>query len=443
MKVPPHDIELEGAVLGALMIDGGIDEIDLRPHHFYKDDYSNIFSVIEELYTEGKKIDILTVTKKLRDKKQFHDGFTPYEITLLTNRIASNANMEYHARLIQQMYIQRETIRIGSNMVACSFESKNDIFDVQQQAISEIDNLTNFKSVIPDAGLSELAKETDGRNDALLKNKGLSGVTCGLYDLDVLTGGWQKTDLIILAARPGMGKTSKAIKNAVSAAKSGKSVAFFSQEMSRIQLYHRIASAETNIDLVKFRRTGLNPLEQQIFKEWQEKSNKWILTIDDTAALPVQDMRTKCRQIKRKHGLDLVITDYIQLHSFRNLDSRVNRNDEISKISAYLKRIAKEIDVPIIALSQLSRQVEQRGGDKRPMLSDLRDSGAIEQDADIVMFLYRPEYYGFMEDANGNSTAGIALVDVAKHRNGKLDTVSVGWNGRYTQFSDLERNGNF
>lgn len=440
-KAPPQDIETEEVVLGALMLGGSVEDIPfLQPEVFYKPAHGIVFSAIKSLYAENKPIDIRTVSQKVRADKSLADyDFGPLEISQLTNKIASADHLEEHAKILYEKYIRRSVIQVSSELIKKSYDDSEDVFEIQSKATKDLDTLVEFKGISVPEGLDNLNSEMENRNTKLLENKGLSGVTSGLSEMDLVTGGWQKTDLIIVAARPGMGKTSLALKFAIESARSGEPVLFFSLEMSRQQLYYRISSIETGIPLEKYFRKGLNPAEMDQHKTWFETAKKWPIIIDDTSALSISDMRLKCKRFKKKNkGKScLIITDYIQLHTITGFKNG-NRTEEVGKISSGLKQIAKETDTPIIALSQLSRNVENRGGDKRPQLSDLRDSGSIEQDADMVVFIYRPEYYGITEDSSGNSTSGKALLDIAKHRNGALTDVVVNFDTQYTRFKNID-----
>lgn len=433
-KIPPQDLELEEVVLGALLLNAPIEDVPfLRPEVFYSTHHSHVFQAISELSNENIARDIMTVTQRMRTNKHLTSSFGPVEISQLTNRIASTQNLPEHAAILYEKYMRRSAISIAGDIIKSAYDESEDIFATQTRAATELDNLVDFKGMSFPDGLHDLHKSLEDRNPKLLEQKGLSGITTGLSDLDMVTGGWQKTDLIILAARPGMGKTSLALKFAVEACKSGENVLFYSLEMSREQLFWRMASMETGIPLEKFYRRGLNNLEIDQERTWfHENANKWHITIDDTAGLPIQDMRMKSRQIARKRSVGLIITDYLQLHTVKDFKNG-NRDNEIGRISSGLKNIAKELSCPVIALSQLSRKVEDRGGDKRPMLSDLRDSGNIEQDADMVMFIYRPEYYG-LTDMEGVSTHGKAELNIPKYRNGKTGSVVVGWDAAHTRF---------
>lgn len=441
-KVPPQALELEEAVLGALMLEkdalSSIADI-LKPEVFYKDAHRLIYEGILYLFNDSQPVDLLTVTNQLRKDGTLEAVGGAYAVTALTTKVNSAANVEYHARIIIEMAIKRELIRVAGEIQREAFEDTTDVFDLLDKTegslfeISEQNIRKNYQDMrtIMTEALSELEarqKHTDG----------LTGVPSGFSELDRVTSGWQPSDLIIIAARPGMGKTAfvvSAMRNA--AVDFGKPVAIFSLEMSSVQLVNRLISAESELESEKIKKGNLADYEWQQLLHKTEKISKSPIFIDDTPALTILELRAKCRRLKSQHDVQLIIIDYLQLMS---ADSRSggNREQEIASISRALKGLAKELNVPVIALSQLSRAVETRGGDKRPQLSDLRESGSIEQDADMVMFLYRPEYYGLNEDAEGMPTTGMGEVIIAKHRNGSLDNVKLKFIGKFTKFTDMD-----
>lgn len=438
-RLPPNALDFEEAVLGAMLLDSSAcqDVLGiLTPEHFYLNKHGLIFTAIKELNDAKKPIDIITVSAHIRSNPALRDANDPFFISQLTNRMVGAGNIEYYSRIIQQKFIARQLIRISGSAIDEAFRASTDIFDLHSSLTANLDTLVKFVSSGAPQGTEDLNKDFIDKNKVLVTQKGLSGITSGLNDLDRITGGWQNTDLIILAARPGMGKTSLMLKYVISACARGKGVVVFSLEMSRSQLFYRIMSIISGIPLEKFIKTGLNPPEMQRYEAFYKEIIKWNIIIDDTPALSIQDMRLRVKQYRSKMQVDLVLDDYLQLHTSKG-SSMMNKNDEVSKISSGLKAIAKEFNVPVIALSQLSRSVETRGGDKRPMLSDLRDSGSIEQDADIVQFLYRPEYYGITNDEAGHSLIGVAEIVIAKHRNGSIDSCNVGFNGQTVAFKDL------
>ncbi|MCM0041377.1 MAG: replicative DNA helicase [Algoriphagus sp.] len=443
-KVPPQATELEEAVLGALMLekDALTNVIDiLKVESFYKEAHKVIFQAILDLFTESQPIDLLTVTTQLRKNGALEVAGGAFYVTELTSKVASAANIEYHARIITEQSIKRELIRISSTIQKDAFEDTTDVFellDAMEQSLFEISeknirkNYADMRSILRDA-MTELEARKNQKD-------GLTGVPSGFTALDRVTSGWQKSDLVIIAARPAMGKTAfvlSVLRNA--AVDHNRPVAIFSLEMSSVQLVNRLISSEAELDSEKIKKGTLADHEWAQLVHKTAKLSKAPLFVDDTPALSILELRAKCRKLKAQHDIQMVVVDYLQLMSG---DSKGgfggNREQEIASISRALKKIAKELSIPVIALSQLSRAVETRGGDKRPQLSDLRESGAIEQDADMVMFLYRPEYYGITEDEGGASTAGVGEVIIAKHRNGSLDSIKLRFIGRYTKFTDLD-----
>jgi replicative DNA helicase len=361
---------------------------------------------------------------------------------MLTNKVASSANAEHHARIIAQKYIQRELIRISSETIRDSYEDTTDVFELldncEQGLFKITENNLNRSYDKMDNLIKQAIKEMRDKIDPEL---GLTGVPSGFSQLDRLTSGWQKSDLVVIAARPGMGKTAFVLSMARNAAVDYKqAVAVFSLEMSSLQLVTRLIASETELPMDKLRRGNLEEYEWEQLYQKVKKLEDAPLFIDDTPAINIFELRAKCRRLKQQYDIKMVIIDYLQLMSGVNPDGKGsgNREQEISNISRALKRIAKELNIPVIALSQLNRSVETRGGDKRPQLSDLRESGAIEQDADMVMFIYRPEYYGITSNEEGNNLQGTAELIVAKHRNGALDSVNLRYVARFARFEDLE-----
>ena len=447
-KLPPQALDLEEAVLGALMIDNDAlsNAIELlKPESFYKYQHQKIFSAIENLFNSAKKVDILTIVEELKQKGELKEIGGPSFITKLTERIASAANIETHARIIAQKFIQRELIRISSQTIKDAYDDTSDVFDLlnaAEQGLYEISegNIRKNYDKMSTLILQALNQIEEIKN----KEDGLSGVPSGFSELDRVTSGWQKSDLVILAARPGMGKTAFVLSMARNTAvKFNMPVAVFSLEMSSVQLVNRLIASESGIPTQKLRKGNLEDHEWIQLNQQITKLSEAPLFIDDTPALTIFELRAKCRRLVKNHGVQLVVIDYLQLMHAGNSNKSGNREQEISTISRSLKSIAKELNVPIVALSQLSRAVETRGGDKRPMLSDLRESGAIEQDADIVCFIYRPEYYGFTEWPNTTpgqdpDCQGQGEIIVAKHRNGSLENIKLRFIPQLAKFTDLD-----
>lgn len=446
-KVPPQARDLEDAVLGAMMLQKSSvsDVIDiLRAEHFYHEGNQKIYAAILELFDRSEPIDILTVSAHLRKNGQLDTVGGPYYVTELTNRVASAANIEYHARIVAQKYVQRELIRISTEIINEAYEDTTDVFDLLQKAEQSIYNITDQNLRRDYQKTASLIKQALEEIE-ITKNRteDLTGVPTGIFALDRITAGWQRSDLIIVAARPGMGKTSFVLSVARNAAVDfKKKIAVFSLEMSAVQLTKRLISSETMIPLNKLRTGNLEEHEWIQLVHQTDNLGEAEIFIDDTPAINIFELRAKCRRLKQKGGIDMILIDYLQLMSGVSGDKKnFNREQEISNISRSLKTIAKELDVPVIALSQLSRAVETRGGVKRPQLSDLRESGAIEQDADLVIFLYRPEYYGIHELEDNSSSKGVAEVIIAKHRNGPTDTVLTRFIDSYAKFTNLNDDG--
>jgi replicative DNA helicase len=443
-KLPPQALDLEEAVLGALMLEkdalSAVIDI-LKPDVFYKDSHQKIFEAIQALFQRSSPVDILTVTAQLRQQGDLEMIGGAYYITELTNRVASAANIEYHARIISQKFIQRELIRISTEIISNAYEDTTDIFDLLDHAEKNLFDIAQNNLRRDSRKMDDIIRESL-ENLEKIKDKvdGLTGVPSGFTALDRITSGWQPSDLVIIAARPAMGKTAFVLSCARNAAvQFNKPVVFFSLEMSSVQLVNRLISGETEIEQEKIKRGHLAEWEWQKLHSKIGALTEAPLFIDDTPALNIFEFRAKCRRLKAQYDIQMIIIDYLQLMHGKSDGKGGNREQEIGSISRALKSVAKELNVPVIALSQLSRAVETRpGAAKKPVLSDLRESGSIEQDADMVLFLYRPEYYGLTEDEQGRSTIGIGEVIVAKHRNGETGTVPLRFVGKYVKFIDLE-----
>lgn len=440
-KLPPQALDLEEAVLGAIMLEkNSVNEsIDiLKPESFYKESHQKIFEAITDLFANSEPIDILTVTKRLQKKGELDFVGGPYYISQLTNRVASAANIQYHSRIIAQKFIQRELIRIASEIIKESYDETVDVFDILDEAeqklfeVAEGNIRKNFEKV--DSVIHQAIEELQAKHE---NKEGVSGVPTGFTSLDRITGGFQKSDMIIIAARPSMGKTALILSIARNAALDfNKGVAFFSLEMSSIQLVNRLISSETGIPGDKIMRGQLEDYEYEQLHSRIGKLTSAPLYIDDTPALSVFEFRSKCRRLKQQHDIQLAVIDYLQL--MKGGTNGGNREQEIANISRSIKEVAKELSIPIVALSQLSRSVETRGGDKRPMLSDLRESGSIEQDADLVGFVYRPAYYGITVDEEGNNIEDETEIIIAKHRNGATGNIKLRFIKDYAKFVDAE-----
>ncbi len=450
-KVPPQAIDLEEAVLGAIMLEKeafiAVSEF-LKPESFYLDIHQKIYQAITNLSSLEKPIDILTVTEELRKNEELNEVGGPLYISKLTNRVASAAHVAFHARIVAQKYIQRELIRISSEIQNRAFDESidvNDLLDFSEQELfkiaeGNIKKETSKINVIIQAAIEQI-------QEASKKEGHLLGVPSGFTKLDRITSGWQNSDLIIVAARPSMGKTAFALSMAKNmAVDHGRPIGIFSLEMSSMQLVTRLIVSETELPSSKIRNGKLDDHE---WKQLESKIKKLVdapIFIDDTAAISIFEFRAKARRLKLQYNIELLMVDYLQLMT--SSDSKGSREQEVSTISRSLKAVAKELNIPIIALSQLNRSVEMRSGNKRPQLSDLRESGAIEQDADLVLFIHRPEKFGIMEDEEGNSLKGVAEIIIAKHRNGPIGDVSLLFREHLAKFvepdeiNEFDMNGN-
>ncbi len=440
-KLPPQAIEVEEAVIGALMLerDAYVTVADIiDTSSFYKDEHQKIFEAIKELSSNEKPVDLLMVTQELKNREQLDEVGGPGFITQLTRRVASAAHLEFHARIIAQKFIQRELIRVSSEIQVKSYDDTldvDDLIDFSESSLFQVAERNIKKETVPiKPVLNEAIIQIE---KARHQKDGLSGVPSGFTAIDRITSGWQKTDLVIVAARPSMGKTAFVLSMARNmAVDHNRATAVFSLEMSSIQLVNRLIAAETELGNDKLKTGRLENYEWEHLNRKISTLEKAPIFIDDTPALSIFEFRAKCRRLKMQHDIQVVIVDYLQLMT-AGTDSRGSREQEVSTISRSLKAIAKELDIPILALSQLNRSVESREG-KRPQLSDLRESGAIEQDADIVTFIHRPEYYGITEDDSGNSLMGVAEIIIAKHRNGATGDVHLAFKKELAKFSDME-----
>ena len=442
-KLQPQAIELEQAVLGALLIDNESlsDAIDsLQAEYFYVPKHQKIFEAIVNLFNNTKPVDILTVSEELKRLEYFENiGGLAY-ISELTNNVASSSNTEFHARIIAEKFIKRSLINISRRISTDAFDDAVDIFDLLNNAEAELFTVTEGTLRKSYDKMSTLIKGAL-ENIETLRNKedGLSGIPSGFTNLDRVTSGWQQSDLVICAARPGMGKTAFALTMARNiAVEHNTPIGFFSLEMPSEQLVNRLIASEAELGASKLRKGDLADHEMVQLHEKIKHLSEAPIFIDDTPALTIFELRAKARRLVKNHGVKIIMIDYLQLMQAGGNSG--NREQEISTISRSLKGIAKELKIPVIALSQVNRGVESRTGvgSKRPMLSDLRESGAIEQDADIVTFIYRPEYYKIYEWDNGDDSRGQGELIIAKHRNGSLKNVRLKFIGEFAKFSDLD-----
>ena len=442
-KLPPQVIDFEEVVLGAMMIDKkGVDEVIdiLLPDAFYREAHQIIFTAMVKLFENSEPIDLLTVSAQLKKDAKLNQVGGDFYLIQLSKKVSSSAHIEYHARIILQKYIQRSLIKISNEIIEEAYDETKDVFDMLDKAESKLYEVSqgNLKSSTTTA--QNLVIQAKKKIEEIANQEGMSGVPSGFFGVDKLTSGWQNSDLIIVAARPGMGKTAFTLSMARNiAVEQNIPVAFFSLEMSSVQLITRLISSETGLSSEKL-RTG--KLEDHEWKQLNVKVSDLEnapLYIDDTPSLSIFDLRAKARRLASQFGIRMIMIDYLQLMT-PGSSKAGNREQEISTISRNLKALAKELDIPVIALSQLSRAVETRGGSKRPQISDLRESGAIEQDADLVTFIYRPEYYKIDEwdDEERTPAAGQAEFIIAKHRNGGLDSIRLKFIGALGKFDNLD-----
>ena len=435
MRIPPHSIEAEQSVLGSMIMDHDAvivaSEI-LIASDFYRPDHAQIFAAIMELYTSGNPIDLITIQDKLVQKGVLEQVGGLAYIAELASSVPTSAHIKQYAKIVQEKATLRKLIKVSSDITAKSFDGNEPLDNIMNFAEKSIFDVLQNKKTEDFTGIDEIVLTSIEKIEEAHKSKGgITGVETGFIDLDQRTAGLQPSDLVLVAARPSMGKTAFSLNIIQTAGiKNKKSVAVFSLEMSKDQLVSRMLCAEAMIDSQKA-RTGMLEKDDwdRIAQSIPNITNSRIF-IDDTPGINVMDMRAKCRRLKMEKGLDLIMIDYLQLMS--GVGDGVSRQQEISDISRSLKALAREMQAPVIALSQLSRACEQRQ-DHRPMLSDLRESGAIEQDADVVMFLYRDEYYH-----PDTEKKNIGEVIIAKQRNGPTGTVELAWLGQYTKFANLQ-----
>ncbi|MFU8811517.1 MAG: replicative DNA helicase [Balneolaceae bacterium] len=443
-RVPPQAVEVEEAVLGSMLIEHEAATIALqmlKPDDFYKQAHRHIFETLHDLYERDNPLDLITVESELRDKNLLDKVGGAGYLADLTRSVSSAANVEYHALIISEKAIKRKLILQCNDIIKNAYDTSTNAEDVLDEAEQRIFDIANSQSRAASQAIGDILKDTLQYLEELRgKPSGITGVPSGL-DVDNYTSGWQPGDLIIIAARPSMGKTAftlTAARNAVLYADESlrASVAIFSLEMSSQQLVQRFLTMEARIN-AQSARTGR--LKDDEFKRLIDAASRLFtakIFIDDTPGLSLMELRTKARRLKSEHDIGLLVVDYLQLMTASSKDIG-SREQEIATISRGLKGLAKELNIPVIALSQLSRQVEQRGGDKRPQLSDLRESGSIEQDADVVCFLYRPEYYGITTTPEGQSTTGLAELIIGKQRNGPIGSSRMYFVKEYARFEKL------
>lgn len=440
--LPPQAIELEEAVLGATLLEQEAMEIIisiLKPKSFYKEQNGKVFKAMLDLHAKHDSIDILTTTEQLKINGDLEFVGGSYYVCYLTNRIASSANIEFHARIVEQKFMQREMIRILTNGIKEAYADDCDIFELINETDKDIFSIVNEISGNQVEVIGPIKDKVIDECEAVLKTGHRSGIACSIEWLNNQTNGWQKGDLIVLAARPGMGKTSAAIDFGLHPALNGKKTLFFSLEMSKTQIASRVMSMVSEMKLQQIVNKKVDGGDIDYLRKNTTVLDKIGLFVDDTAGITLNNIRNKSRKLKKKENIELIIIDYLQLMD-GDAQAKGNREQEISMISRGLKKLAKELEIPIIALSQLSREVEKRPN-RKPMLADLRESGAIEQDADIVIFMLRPEYYGFKtydmihyeEDAKN-----LLIFIIAKFRNGSPGEVKAKWRKELAMIKNFE-----
>ena len=440
-KVQPQALPLEEAVLGALMLDRDalmmVADV-LKPESFYTEAHQHIYRAITRLFNAGNPVDILTVTEALRSSGDLEKVGGAYYIAELSSRISSSANIEYHGRIIHQKFVARSIISLCTRSLREAYEETADVFNLLDEMESALMNTrsiqVNGAKALVDLTMPVL-KQAEAAQEAR-KAGGVVGVPSGIRELDAETGGFRDSDLTVIAARPGMGKTAMLNTVALNAAKSGQKAGIMSLEMSSAQLVMRMVSSEARVDSRLINSGKLSDEDWKKMQEAVEKINRLPVWIDDTPALNILELRARARRLKALNGINILMVDYLQLMSAA--DRAGNREQQVAEISRGLKALAKELNIPVIALAQLSRAVETRGGDKRPNLSDLRESGAIEQDSDNVYFLYRPEYYDITEIESGPIEKGYTEVIIKKSRHGRLCHAVTYFLPEYTVFKDRE-----
>lgn len=447
-RLQPQDLEFKKVVLGALLLEKDaysiVSEI-LKPESFYDPRHKIIFDAVRRLNIEQKPLDLLTVSEQLRSTNQFEEAGGPVYLAQLTQGVVSSVHIEYHARIIAQKATARELISYTGNIQDKAFDPTQDIDELMQEAEGKLFELSQLNLKKDYSQIDVIINDAyEMLHKAAARSDGMSGIASGFHQLDKMTSGWQNSDLVILAARPAMGKTAFALSMAKNIAiDQGIPVALFSLEMSNVQLVNRLIVNTCEIRAEKIKSGQLEPYE------WAQLDNKIKdlygkpMFVDDTPSLSVFELRTKARRLVREHGVKLIMIDYLQLMNASGM-SFGSRQEEVSTISRSLKGLAKELNIPILALSQLNRGTENRVGStpgttneaKRPQLSDLRESGAIEQDADMVLFIHRPEYYRIFKDDQGNDLRGKAEIIIAKHRNGAVGDILLTFKGQYARFEN-------
>ena len=440
----PQALDIEKVVLGALMIDSDaftvVSEM-IRPETFYDPRHQKIYGAIQALNLHEKPVDIMTVAEELKRSGELEEVGGPAYIVELSSHVASSAHIEYHGRILAQKFLARQLIQFASMIETEAFDETIDVDELMQRAEGSLFELSQKNMAQEYTQIDPIVKQA---HELLLKaahnqeSGGLTGISTGFTQLDKITAGWQPSDLVIIAGRPAMGKTSFALSLAKNIAIDNRvPVAFFSLEMNNVQLVNRLLSNVCSISGSKILSGQLDPADWERFDNNIRKMEGAPIYVDDTPGLSVFELRTKARRLVRENGIKVLMVDYLQLMNANGMRFS-SRQEEVSTISRSLKGLAKELNIPVLALSQLNRTVEQRDGieGKRPQLSDLRESGAIEQDADLVLFVHRPEYYRIFQDEKGNDLHGKAQIIIAKHRKGATDDVLLSFRGEYTRFAN-------
>jgi replicative DNA helicase len=443
-RIPPQAIGIEQSVLGAMMLerDAIPKTVEILPKgSFYTDRHNLIYDAILSLFERSNPVDMITLGDELKRQGKLDEIGGAYYLTELTTMVATAANVEYHARILAEKSLLRNLIVTMSTMVGRAFDPSADAFELLDEAEGDIFKISESQLRRSATSLNDVLKETLTRLESIHgREGGITGVPSGFQRVDKMTGGWQPSDLIIIAARPSMGKTAFALSTARNAAlhpEKPTGVAIFSLEMSAGQLAQRLLTSEAKVDAQAARTGRMSDDDWPRLARAAGKLSAAPIFIDDSPGLTILELRAKSRRLKAEHDIGLIIVDYLQLMHGSGTSKNSNREQEIAHISRSLKGLAKELNVPVIALSQLSRAVETRGGDHRPQLSDLRESGSIEQDADVVAFIYRAEVYKIGVDVNGNSTEGLAELIIGKQRNGPIGDVSLAWVNKYARFENL------
>jgi replicative DNA helicase len=438
-KMPPQAIDMEEAVLGAILLEKQalMEVLDiLQPESFYKEQNGRVYQAMVKLSVRRSPIDILSVVQELKSMGELEIVGGAYYVSALTDRIASSANIQYHARVVQQAFFLREMIRMCTSTIQKAYEPSADCFDVMAKATKEIHNLENGIVVNKIETIGDIAQEVINDSIVAMNSDEPIGLLTPLESLNVHTGGWRKSTLNIIAARPGMGKTAFALACALEPAIKGKPTAFFSLEMNKLELVRRALASDSGLNVQKVNNNQIKDKDLDRLNESAKAFKNYPLYIDDTPRMTIVELRAKARRLKENQKIELIVLDYLQLMT-GSPDKRGNREQEVSEISRELKLLSRELDIPIIALCQLSRQTENRpGGSKKPQLSDLRESGAIEQDADNVFFLFRPEYYGiefYSMDGVDYPAKELFIIIIAKFRNGALTEIRARWIGWLTK----------